>query len=83
MTVERYIRIFAGLFIMVSLALGIEGSPVFVSSWALAFTAFVGANLFQFGFTNFCPMGIILRKLGVPDVACGVDTSADPAQANA
>jgi hypothetical protein len=83
MTVERYIRIFAGLFIMVSLALGIEGSPVFVSSWALAFTAFVGANLFQFGFTNFCPMGIILRKLGVPDVACGVDASADPAQANA
>jgi hypothetical protein len=56
---------------------------VFVSPWALAFTAFVGANLFQFGFTNFCPMGIILRKLGVPDVACGVDTSADPAQANA
>ena len=82
MTVERYIRIFAGLFIMVSLALGIEGSPVFVSPWALAFTAFVGANLFQFGFTNFCPMGIILRKLGVPDVACGVDTQ-DALQAKA
>jgi len=42
---------------------------VFVSRWALAFTAFVGANLFQFGFTNFCPMGIILRKLGVKDGA--------------
>jgi hypothetical protein len=83
MTVERYIRIFAGLFIMVSLALGLEGSPVFVSPWALAFTAFVGVNLFQFGFTNFCPMSIILRKLGVPDVACGVNTSDDPAQANA
>jgi hypothetical protein len=69
MTVERYIRIIAGLFIMVSLALGIEESPVFVSRWALAFTAFVGANLFQFGFTNFCPMGIILRKLGVKDGA--------------
>jgi hypothetical protein len=52
MTVERYIRIFAGIFILASLALGIEGSPLFVSSWALAFTAFVGANLFQFGFTN-------------------------------
>jgi alkanesulfonate monooxygenase SsuD/methylene tetrahydromethanopterin reductase-like flavin-dependent oxidoreductase (luciferase family) len=39
---------------------------LFVSHWALAFTAFVGLNLFQFGFTNFCPMGIILRKLGVP-----------------
>ena len=67
MTVERYIRVFAGLFIMVSLALGIEQSPVFVSEWALAFTAFVGLNLFQFGITNFCPMGIILRKLGVPE----------------
>ena len=67
MTVERYIRIFAGLFIMASLALGVEESPLFVSHWALAFTAFVGLNLFQFGFTNFCPMGIILRKLGVPE----------------
>ena len=49
MTVERYIRIFAGLFIMISLALGLEESPIFVSRWALAFTAFVGVNLFQFG----------------------------------
>jgi hypothetical protein len=40
MTVERYIHIFAGLFILVSLALGIEGSPLFVSPWWLAFTAF-------------------------------------------
>ena len=67
MTVERYIRVIAGLFIMVSLALGIEASPVFVSELALAFTAFVGLNLFQFGFTNFCPMAIILRKLGAKD----------------
>jgi hypothetical protein len=67
MTVERYIRIIAGLFIMTSLALGLEESPLFVSRWALAFTAFVGVNLFQFGFTNFCPMGTILRKLGVKD----------------
>ena len=67
MTVERYIRIIAGLFILVSLALGVEESPVFVSHWALAFTAFVGLNLFQFGFSNFCPMGIILRKLGAKD----------------
>lgn len=73
MTVERYIRVFAGLFILVSLALGVEGSPLFVSRWALAFTAFVGLNLFQFGFSNFCPLGIILRKLGVPEAAaaCG------------
>ena len=70
MTVERLIRIFAGLFITVSLLLGVEESPLFVSRWALAFTAFVGLNLFQFGFTNFCPLGIILRKLGVPDAPC-------------
>jgi hypothetical protein len=73
MTVERYIRIFAGLFILISLALGIEGSPLFVSKWALAFTAFVGVNLFQFGFTKFCPLGIVLKKLGVPEstATCG------------
>lgn len=70
MTVERLIRIFAGMFITVSLLLGVEESPFFVSRWALAFTAFVGLNLFQFGFTNFCPLGMILRKMGVPDVAC-------------
>ncbi|WP_310627867.1 DUF2892 domain-containing protein [Limnohabitans sp.] len=69
MTIERYIRIFAGLFIMISLALGVEGSPMLISRWALAFTAFVGLNLFQFGFTNVCPMGSLLRKLGVPERA--------------
>ncbi len=67
MTVQRYIHVFAGLFIMISLALGVEGSPVFWSRWALAFTAFVGANLFQYGFTDVCPMGYILKKLGVPE----------------
>ena len=72
MTVDRMIRIFAGTFILLSLALGIEGSPLFVSKWALAFTSFVGANLFQFGFSNVCPLGIILKKLGVPEskIAC-------------
>ena len=67
MTVERYIRIFAGLFIVVSLALGAPASPLFVSQWFLAFTAFVGLNLFQFGFSNICPLGMILKKLGVPE----------------
>jgi hypothetical protein len=67
MTVDRLIRIFAGSFILISLALGVEGSPLFVSRWALAFTAFVGANLLQFGFTNVCPLGWMLRKAGVPD----------------
>jgi hypothetical protein len=69
MTVQRYIFVIAGFFIMMSLALGVEGSPLFVSKWALAFTAFVGLNLFQFGFTKFCPLGLILKKLGVPESA--------------
>ena len=71
MTVQRYIVVFAGLFIMISLALGIEGSPLFVSKWALAFTAFVGVNLFQSGLTNWCLMGTILKKLGVPESKVG------------
>lgn len=71
MTVQRYVLVFAGLFIMISLALGVEGSPLFVSRWALAFTAFVGANLFQYGFSNVCPLGMILKKLGVPESKAG------------
>ena len=71
MTVSRYIHLFAGIFILLSLALGVQGSPIFVSQWWLALTAFVGANLFQSGFTNFCPLGIILKKLGVPESKIG------------
>ena len=67
MTIDRLIRIFAGSFILVSLALGVPASPLFVSPWWLAFTAFVGANLLQYGFTNICPLGWILKKLGVPE----------------
>ena len=66
MSVDRYVRIFAGFFILLSLALGLEVSPLFVSPWWLAFTAFVGFNLFQSGFTNICPLGTILKKIGVP-----------------
>ena len=57
MTIERIIRIMAGAFILLSLALGIEGSPIFVSKWFLAFTAFVGFNLLQSGFTGSCRSG--------------------------
>ena len=72
MTVDRIIHIVAGSFILLSLALGLPDSPMFVSKWWLAFTAFVGANLFQFGLTDICPMGWILKKLGVPEsrLAC-------------
>ena len=65
MTSWRIVRIVAGTFVLLSLALGIPGSPVFVSPWWLAFTAFVGANLLQSGITKWCMMESILRKLGV------------------
>ena len=60
MTLERYLRLIAGAFILVSLALGYWASPY----WFL-FTVFVGLNLFQSAFTNWCPMMTILRKAGV------------------
>jgi hypothetical protein len=65
MTSWQLVRVFAGIFIVLSLALGVPGSPVFVSSWWLAFTAFVGFNLLQSGFTRWCPLEIILRRLGM------------------
>ncbi len=61
----QIVRLGAGLFILLSLALGVEGSPVFVSPWWLAFTAFVGVNLLQSALTGWCLMETILRKLGV------------------
>ena len=60
MTVERYIRMIAGTIVVLSLALG-----YWVSPYWLLLTAFVGLNLFQSAFTNWCPMMSILRKSGV------------------
>ena len=65
MTSWQITRLVAGTFILLSLALGIPGSPVFVSQWWLAFTAFVGANLFQSALTRWCLMESLLRKLGI------------------
>lgn len=65
MTQERIIRIMAGFFILLSLALGFDGSPIYVSKWFLAFTAFVGFNLLQSGFTGFCPPEKLLSRMGV------------------
>lgn len=70
MTIERIVRIVAGFFIMTSLALGIEASPLFVSANFLWFTAFVGLNLFQSGFTRFCPLDSILAKFGLKNGSC-------------
>jgi len=62
MSIERLIRIFAGAFVLASLALGVFVNP----NW-LWFTAFVGLNLFQSGFTGICPLASILRRLGAPE----------------
>jgi len=70
MTSWRVVRIFAGTFILLSLALGVQGSPSFHSSNWLWFTAFVGANLLQSGFTKGCMLNNILIKLGVPGESC-------------
>lgn len=69
MNTERLVRIFAGAFVLLSLALGVEASPIFLSKHALWLAAFVGANLFQSGFTGFCPLESILRRLGVPSAS--------------
>jgi len=60
MNIERYLRLIAGFFVLLSVALGYFVSPL----WFL-FTAFVGLNLLQSAFTNWCPMMSILRMLGV------------------
>ena len=61
MTTERLVRIIAGAFILASLLLAIYHN----ANW-LWFTGFVGLNLLQSGFTRFCPLEMILRRLGVP-----------------
>ena len=60
MNVERSLRLIAGALVMVSLALAHYVNPYWY--W---FTAFIGLNLFQSAFTNWCPMMTILRKVGV------------------
>lgn len=60
MSIERYLRLIAGLFVMLSVALGVWVNP----NW-LYFTGFVGLNLFQSAFTDWCPMITILEKLGM------------------
>ncbi len=69
MTVNQIVRIVAGFFVMLSLALGVEASPLFVHKYWLWFTLFVGFNLFQSGFTKFCPLDIVLKRLGVKETS--------------
>lgn len=67
MNINDWIHSLAGFFILLSLTLGVEASPIFHSKYWLFFTAFVGLNLFQFGISKFCPMEKILKALGVPE----------------
>ena len=59
MSIDRLVMAFAGSFILISMLLALLHSPY----W-LAFTAFVGLNLLQAAFTGFCPLAIILKKMG-------------------
>ena len=74
MEMEMIIRRFAGSFILISLLLAHYHSPYWL--W---FTAFVGFNLLQSSFTNFCPLEIVLRKLGVGGACCASE-KADSAE---
>ncbi len=64
MSVERWLRLIAGTFVLLSLALG-----HWVSAYFYLFTAFVGLNLFQSGFSDWCPMMWFLKVLGVKTAA--------------
>lgn len=71
MTIERALRLMAGFFVLLSVSLGYWVSPY----WFL-FTAFVGLNLLQSGFTNWCPAMWFFKKVGLPGANTG---SARPA----
>ena len=62
MKLENWLRLIAGIFVLLSLALG-----YFYSSYWYLFTAFVGLNLMQSAFTNWCPTMVVLRKFGVKE----------------
>lgn len=66
MTVERGLRLIAGVVVLVSLALAHYFSPYWL--WL---TAFVGLNLMQSAFTNWCPAMAVLRAMGLKDAGCG------------
>jgi hypothetical protein len=69
MTLDRYLRLIAGAFVLASVALG-----YWVDARWFLFTAFVGLNLFQSAFTNWCPMMTLLKKLGA--ASCAHDLKA-------
>ena len=64
MNIERSVRLFAGIVVVLTVAAG-----YWISPWFYLFTALMGANLLQSGFTNWCPMMSVLRSLGVKESA--------------
>ena len=73
--IDRLVFRFAGGMILLSLLLAYLHSPY----W-LGFTAFIGANMLQASFTGFCPMAMILRKIGIKEGAAFCETRASAAQ---
>lgn len=65
MSAIQLVRMVAGFFVLLSLALGMEVSPVFLDVNWLWLAAFVGINLFQSGFTKICPLEIVLKASGI------------------
>ena len=74
MNVERYLRLIAGSFVLIAAVLAWTVSP-----WFLAFIAFVGLNLMQSAFTNWCPMMAIIRTAGVRDIGAVTPPAERPA----
>lgn len=64
MSIDRIVMAFGGFMILLTLALGWDKSPIFHNVNWLWFTAFVGFNMLQSAFTGFCPLAIILKKMG-------------------
>ncbi len=65
MTSWQTVRAIAGVFILLTLALGAPASPIFISQWWLAATVFVGLNLLQSGFTRWCLLERVLARFGM------------------
>jgi hypothetical protein len=65
MSAIRIVRLVAGFFVLLSLALGMQGSPIFMDANWLWLAAFVGFNLFQSGFTKICPLEMVLNIAGI------------------
>lgn len=68
MKTEPFVRVVAGIFILISVAL-----TYFVSQWWLLLTCFIGLNLIQSAFTGFCPPSILARKMGWTNDTCSCE----------